>query len=115
MSGMVIRNNQLSGNGQYGVMIRATNSSAYNENGLMLGNNLSNTTFSIASVWLSALTRNWTIVGGNLGETIIDETNGAGNHIITGFNSNTSEVPLGQTIVDNLEEMRDALHDADHN
>jgi len=110
MSGMVIRNNQLSGNGQYGVMIRATNSSAYNENGLMLGNNLSNTTFSVASVWLSALSRNWTIVGGNLGETIKDDTNGAGNHIITGFNVNTSEVPPGQTIVDNLEEMRDALH-----
>lgn len=107
MSGMVIRNNQFRGNGQYGVMARATNSLAYNENGLMLGNNFSEAVFSIASVWLVPLTRNWTIVGGDLGETVLDQTLGAGNHLITGMNVNTSDLPLGQTIVDNLESMRE--------
>ena len=107
MSGMVIRNNQFAGEGQYGVLVRATNTSALNKNGLMLGNDLSDATFSMASVYLDANTRNWTIVGGNLGETIVDLTNGAGNHLITGMNVNTSEIPFGQTIVDNFEDMRE--------
>ena len=50
----------------------------------------------------------WTIVGGNLGESVIDEGE---NNLISGFNNNTSEVPIGHTIVDNLEEMRGPLHD----
>lgn len=108
MSGMVIRNNQFNGDGQYGVMIRSNNPSVLNENGLMLGNNLANATFSKASVYLDTNTRNWTLVGGNLGETVVDLTNGAGNHLITGMNVNTSEEALGQRISDNLEEMREA-------
>ena len=81
----------------------------FNENGLMLGNNFSNSTFSVASVLLDNRTNNWTIVGGDLGETVIDMTNGAGGHLITGMNVNDSDVPLGQTITDNLEEMREGM------
>jgi hypothetical protein len=77
-----------------------------NENGLLLGNNFSNTAFSVASVFLEPYTRNWTIVGGNLGESIIDLGE---NNIITGFNMLDSEDPFGQTIVDNLEEWREAM------
>ena len=115
MSGTIIRNNKFTGNGSYGVLITTDGffnegKQNYNENGLMLGNNFSNTTYSIATVLLNERSRNWTIVGGDLGENIID--NGT-NNIITGFNNNTSEIPLGQTIVDNLEEMREALDDWD--
>jgi len=100
--GMIIRNNRFDGNGQYGVRIWGDSPYPYNENGLMLGNNFSNTSFSVASVLFEARTKNWTIVGGNLGESVWDKTLGAGNHIITGMNVNVSDVPLGQTIVDNF-------------
>jgi hypothetical protein len=102
MYGMVIRNNRISGSGQYGVMIMGPAPYPYNMNGLMLGNNMSEATFSVASVLLDTRTNNWTVVGGDLGETVIDMTNNTGNHLITGMNVNTSDVPLGQTISDNL-------------
>lgn len=107
--GMVIRNNKFEGNGQYGVrvigpIIASSGQSPLppNENGLMLGNNFTHARFSVATVLLDERTNNWTIVGGNLGETVVDLTNGAGNHIITGTNVNTSDVPLGRIISDNL-------------
>lgn len=109
MHGMVIRNNKFEGNGQYGVRIMGPTPYPFNENGLMLGNNFSNSTFSVASVLLDNRTNNWTIVGGDLGETVVDMTNGAGGHLITGMNVNTSDVPLGHTITDNLEEMREGM------
>jgi hypothetical protein len=105
MSGMLIRNNMFSGTGSWGVRI-FRQSAIYNENGLMLGNNFSNTSYSDASVLLNTGTRNWTIVGGNLGKSIQDYGE---NNIITGFTVNNSEEPPGETIVDNLEAMRDAL------
>lgn len=105
MSGMVIRNNTFSGEGSYGVRVMRT-APVLNENGLMLGNNFSNGTFSVTSVLLNTGSRNWTIVGGNLGETLTDY---GVNNIITGYNVNYSDVPFGETIVDNLEEMREGL------
>jgi hypothetical protein len=109
MKGMVIRNNKFEGNGHYGVrvigpIVASSGQTPLppNDNGLMLGNNFRNSIFSVASVLLDERTNNWTIVGGNLGETLIDMTNGTGNHLITGMNVNTSDVPLGQTISDNL-------------
>lgn len=105
MSGMVIRNNRFAGTGLWGVRIfRAA--SVFNENGLMLGNNFSNTSYSNATVLLDLGTRNWTIVGGNLGESVV---NYGENNIITGFSVNYSEAPFGETIVDNLTEMREAM------
>ena len=111
MSGAVIRNNSFKGSGSYGVRILgAPYAYGENENGLMLGNNFSNSSYSVATVYLNAQARDWTIVGGNLGEDVIDQGT---NNIITGFNNNTSEVPTGQTIVDNLEEMRKTLKNMD--
>jgi len=105
MSGMLIRNNRFSGTGSWGVRI-FRQSAIYNENGLMLGNNFSNTSYSNASVLLDVGTRNWTIVGSNIGESVLDAGE---NNLITGFSVNTSEAPFGQTIVDNLEATREAL------
>lgn len=105
MSGMIIRNNIISGEGSYGVRIMRT-APVFNENGLMLGNNLSNATFYVTSVLLNTGSRDWTVVGGNLGESVADYGE---NNIITGFSVNYSEAPFGETIVDNLEEMREDL------
>ncbi len=105
-AGMLIRNNKFTGSGSYGVRIMRT-APVFNENGLMLGNNFSNSAYSIATVLLNPGSRNWSIVGGNLGELI---TNLGENNIITGMNVNDSEVPFGQTIVDNLEDMREATN-----
>lgn len=110
MSGMLIRNNIFEGSGQYGVRIMGPSPYPYNENGLMLGNNFANATYSVTTVLLDTRTRNWTIAGGNLGESV---TNNGENNIITGMNVNTSEIPLGETITDDLEEIRDALHGRD--
>jgi hypothetical protein len=52
------------------------------------------------------MSKNWTVVGGNLGEQVIDEGE---NNKINGFNVNHTEAPFGQSIVDNLEEMREAM------
>jgi hypothetical protein len=57
---------------------------------------------------INECTQNWTIVGGNLGESVLDYGE---NNIISGFNNNTSDVPFGQSIVDNLKEIRGPLHD----
>ena len=106
-SGIVIRNNKFTGNAQYGVRVFGQ-APLYNENGLLLGNNFSNASFSQTVLLLNKRTKNWTVVGGNLGELVWDFGE---NNIITGFNNNTSDVPLGQTIVDNLDMMRRAMHD----
>jgi hypothetical protein len=108
MAGMVIRNNKFEGSGSYGVRIMRT-APVYNENGLMLGNNFSNSTYSVTTVLLNPGSRNWTIVGGNLGERVTDLGE---NNIITGTYVNTSEVPLGPTIVDNLRLMREEIRNS---
>jgi hypothetical protein len=111
LSGAIFRNNKFTGIGKNGVYIfRQQN--VFNENGLLLGNNFSNTNYADAPVILNVGTRNWTIVGGNLGESVLDYGE---NNIISGFNNNTSDVPFGQTIVDNLQEIRGPLHDLNGN
>jgi hypothetical protein len=105
-SGLVIRNNKFAGNAQYGVRVFGQGW-IHNENGLMLGNNFSTASFSQTVLLLNEMTRNWTVVGGNLGESVWDYGE---NNIITGFNNNTSDGPLGQTIVDNLNLMQRPMH-----
>ena len=108
LTGAVIRNNKFTGEAEYGVRIFSQwPEGLIAENGLLLGNNFSNSEYSLTTVLLGDGTRNWTIVGGNLGELVWDFGE---NNIINGFNNNTSEAQLGQTIVDNLEEMREVLH-----
>ena len=113
-SGTIIRNNIFTGSGYRGIWMCtgtiANDKGHFCENGLMLGNNFSKTLFSIAAVQLNSRSRNWTIVGGSLRESIID--NGF-NNIITGMNVNTSDVSLGQTIVDNFELRRELMDNLD--
>lgn len=104
--GTVIRNNKIEGYGSWGIQIDSPGGDVYNENGLLLGNNFANADLKNGSVLLSADTKNWTVVGGNLGETVVDD---GVNNIITGFNNQTLEEPLGQTIVDNLDEIHSVL------
>jgi hypothetical protein len=108
VNGAVIRNNKFTGEAEFGVRVKRQAPDIYSENGLMLGNNFSAATYSETPVLLDVGTRNWTIVGGNLGESIWDFGE---NNLISGFNNNTSDVPFGQTIVDNLQEMKSPMHD----
>lgn len=104
---MVLRNNKFSGDGYVGIWVFTNKPTVFNENGLILGNNFSNGVFA-ASVYFYSTTRDWTVVGGNLGETMLDLGE---NNLINGFNNMDSDVPFGQTIVDNLEEIRGPLYD----
>ncbi|NLE35837.1 MAG: hypothetical protein GX622_12090 [Bacteroidales bacterium] len=99
--GMVIRNNKFCGHGY-----RALHLVTYSSNGLVLGNNFTNAEMDNAVAYLSASTKDWTFVGGNLGEMVI---NYGTNNIFTGYNVNQSEAPFGQTIVDNLQATKEAL------
>lgn len=105
--GMVIRNNRFCGTSSFGVRVISGAPYPWNENGLMLGNNFSNLKCSDATVFFNALTRDWSVVGGNVGGDVI---NTGINNQITGFHINHSAGPFGQSIVDNLEEMREAKH-----
>jgi hypothetical protein len=100
-TGVVIRNNQFRGYGDLGLYLVN-----YSENGLVLGNNFSTATWGTGVAYLTASTRNWTFVGGDLGESII---NAGTKNLITGFNVNQSEVPFGETIVDNMQDIKDVL------
>jgi hypothetical protein len=106
--GVVVRNNKFTGTGFDGIVAYVGILPAYAQNGLILGNNFSGATFHEAAVWLGKYTRDWSIVGGNIGEKVI---NLGENNIITGFNVNESESPFGKTIVDNLKGMKEAMHE----
>lgn len=100
--GTVIRNNRFSGYGDLALYI-----ANYSEDGLMLGNNFSTAQLNTGAVYLSADTKNWTIVGGNIGEEVID--NGT-NNVITGVNVSTSDKPLGRSISEKLVPMNHLMH-----
>lgn len=104
--GATIRNNRFTGGGLAGVNMTRW-PGVYNENGLLLGNNFANSDYSLATVILRPGSRNWTIVGGNLGGSIIDEGE---NNIITGFNNQSPGSSPGQNISDNLREMRGGIN-----
>lgn len=110
MYGMVICNNKFAGTAEWGVRVLQFNSDLYNENGLMLGNNFTKASYTVATILFEHNTRDWTVVGGNVGENVI---NNGENNIVTGMNVNTSDTPLGPTIVDNFQEMKNALEKMD--
>ncbi|MDT8417029.1 MAG: hypothetical protein RQ864_04390 [Lutibacter sp.] len=93
-NGLVIRNNQFRGRGDLALYLVN-----YSENGLALGNNFSTAELITGAAFLSPSTKNWTFVGGNIGDKVID--NGT-NNVITGVNVSTSETPLGRSIADKL-------------
>ncbi len=99
--GVVIRNNRFTGHGDLALFLVN-----YSQNGLVLGNNFSTAELETGVAYLTASTKNWTFVGGNISDQVI---NYGINNIITGFSVNNSEAPFGQTIVDNLTEMRGAI------
>lgn len=101
-NGMVIRNNKFSGYGDMALVL-----ANYSKNGLILGNNFSQVELS-ASIYLTASTSDWTIVGGNLGESVL---NYGVNNIITGFNNNTSDIHVGQDISAKLKDNRILMHE----
>ena len=107
VDGTIIRNNKFTGNAAKGILLLGEGD-VYNENGLILGNNFSNAIYSVATVHFGVNTRNWTIVGGNLGESVLDEGE---NNRITGCKNNTRGVALGKTIVDSPDLMRLPMHD----
>ncbi|WP_319227702.1 hypothetical protein [Draconibacterium orientale] len=90
----VIRNNKFTGH--------STDIGIYSwgsDNALLLGNNFSNAVFDGGLSLIIEMSNNWTVVGGNLGETVLDLGE---NNLISGFNNMDSDVPFGQTITDNL-------------
>jgi hypothetical protein len=107
MMGMMILHNRFTGTGQYGVRIMGPLPYPYNENGMMIGNCFSNTTYSITTVLLDVRTKNWKIIGGDLEGNVTD--NGENNTIIN-MKKHNPKTPLGSSIFDNLEEIRDTNH-----
>ncbi|MDF1559108.1 MAG: hypothetical protein P1P83_02760 [Bacteroidales bacterium] len=101
--GLVIRNNNFRGPGDLGFYLVN-----WSQGGLVLGNNFSTAEFGTAVAYLTASGINWTFVGGDIADKVIDL---GSNNIYTGFNVNNSEAPFGQTIVDNLEATKDALRE----
>lgn len=106
--GLVILNNKFSGQGDLAIYCDSPYGHVYSEDGLILGNNFSAAELGWGAVYLSPDTRNWTIVGGDLGASVLDY---GVNNLITGFNNNTSEVHIGQDISDKLKEMKILMHD----
>jgi len=99
--GIVIRNNRFTGHGDLALYLVN-----YSQNGLVLGNNFSTVELETGVAYLTASTKDWTFVGGNIADQVL---NYGTNNIFTGFSVNQSEAPFGQTIVDNLTEMRGAI------
>ncbi len=110
---IVIRNNRFLGDAYIGIVgyqaAWQDGRMVKSENGLILGNNFSGADFTIASIILQKETYNWTVVGGGFSnETIINQGT---NNLITGVNIKDSEVPLGETIKDNMGMINDLFRD----
>ena len=107
VKGSVIRNNKFIGNGFIGVRVTPSGyADVPAENGLIVGNNFDNATFSRAAIVFNKYTKNWTVIGGSMGGSVI---NLGTNNIISGINVQTSPDPLGQTITDNFQLIREAM------
>lgn len=99
---MVIRNNKFSGYGYQALYL-----TLYSQGGLVLGNNFSTAQFSGAAIFLANNTSNWTVVGGNLKDRVI---NLGVNNVITGMNVSEAEEPLGRAISDKITNMNHLMH-----
>jgi hypothetical protein len=74
VKGLLLRDNKFTGTGEYGIWVSPlVEVATYAENGLILLNNFSNTTFVQATILLDVLTKNWNVIGKGLSnETIIN-------------------------------------------
>ena len=114
LSGAVFRNNTFRGALNNGITLGGVPADmdnglpeVFGEDGLLLGNNFSNASFQNETVFLNSFTRDWTIMGGHIGNNVVDMGE---NNLITGMNINSSDMPPGQTFVDNLQEMKGPMH-----
>lgn len=103
----VIKNNKFRGSCNTGILAEGIpitdwggveHPAVFANNILMLGNNMSGLTSSVANIVLAEKTSNCTVVGGNNSGNVID--NGVNNKI-TGLNKIKSQLHLGSTIRDN--------------
>ena len=92
-NGMVIRNNKFTGHGDFAMVHN------YSTYGLALGNNFSTASFETGVAYLTESTQNWTFVGGNFTDKVIDL---GVNNVFTGMNVSTSDAPLGRSISEKL-------------
>ncbi len=106
-TGAVIRNNRFTGYGDLALYLVN-----WSKGGLVLGNSFSSAQLGTAVAYLTPSTSDWTFVGGNIADQVIDLGT---NNIITGFSVNYSEAPFGQTIVDNLQLTKEAIHEMKNN
>jgi len=91
---MVIRNNKFTGHGDLALYL-----ANYSKNGLVLGNNFSRAIFETAGAYLAPNTQNWTFVGGNFTDKVIDL---GVNNVFTGINVSTADEPLGRSISEKI-------------
>lgn len=96
--GMVIRNNKFTGQGDLALYLVN-----YSKGGLVLGNNFSTAEFGTGVAYLNASTSDWTFVGGNFTDKVIDL---GANNVFTGMNVSTSDEPLGRSISEKLAPMK---------
>lgn len=99
--GIVIRNNKLTGYGDLALYLVN-----WSQGGLVMGNNFSTAVLGTGVAYLTASTKDWTFIGGNADGLVI---NYGTNNLFAGFSVSKSDVPFGQTIVDNLQATKDAL------
>jgi hypothetical protein len=103
----VFRNNIFSGIGDNGMVVAPTGDAVVSaEDGLIIGNNFSNTTFTMAAIMLSEWTKNWTVAGVGKKNIVIDK---GINNIITGMKVKTSLVHADQNIFNRLGHMQEDL------
>jgi hypothetical protein len=95
--GMVIQNNKFSGKGDLALYL-----GNYSQGGLVLGNNFSTSGFEIGVAKLDKSTSDWTFVGGNFTDKVIDLGT---NNVFTGMNVSTADVPLGQSVSEKIAPM----------
>ena len=99
---MVISNNKFTGNGYQALYLVL-----YSQGGLVLGNNFSTATFDAGAIFLNESTSNWTVVGGNIKDQVI---NLGTDNIITGMNVSTSDISPGSRISEKLPAMNHLMH-----
>jgi hypothetical protein len=100
--GMVIRNNKFGGHGDWALVM-----ANYSKKGLVLGNNFSTASFESGVAYLTPSTENWTLVGGNMLDRVV---NLGVDNVITGMNMSTSDVPLGRRISESISTMNHLIN-----
>lgn len=99
--GMVVRNNKFTGHGDLALYLAYSS-----QGGLVLGNNFSTAEFETGVAKLDQSTSDWTFVGGNFTDKVIDLGT---NNVFTGMNVSTSDVPLGQSVSEKIVPMNHLL------